>query len=95
MDAKKMDVFNDAQIQMPGQYVAEKTQELQVMMQQQQQLASAQQMQQSMGGAPGSEGGAAATQGTPPNTGVGGNAKVQGKELLDESLPGAGGGGYS
>ena len=95
MDAKKMDVFNDAQIQMLGQYVAEKTQELQVMMQQQQQLASAQQMQQSMGGAPGSEGGAAATQGTPPNTGVGGNAKVQGKELLDESLPGAGGGGYS
>ena len=95
MDAKKMDVFNDAQIQMLGQYVAEKTQELQVMMQQQQQLASAQQMQQNMGGAPGSEGGAAATQGTPPNTGVGGNAKVQGKELLDESLPGAGGGGYS
>lgn len=99
MDAQKMDALSEAQVQMLGQYTAEKVQELQVMMQQQQMMANAAQMQQGMGGGPGAEGGQAATQGTPPNTGVGGNAKVQGNELLDESLPGAGGGanggGYS
>lgn len=90
-DATKMDALDDMQIQMLGQYTAEKVQELQQMMQQQQLMVNAAQMQQGMGGAPGDSGGAAATS-APPNLGVGGNPKVQGKEYLDESLPGAGGG---
>lgn len=97
-DAQKMDALSDAQVQLLGQYTASKVQELQAMMQQQELMANAAQMQQGIGQAPGQAGGAVATQGTPPNTGVGGNAKVQGQEMLDESLPGAGGGangGYS
>jgi hypothetical protein len=86
-----MDQLTEGQAAMLGQYVAMKMQEMQQMMAQQQMLANAAQMQQGMGGAPGQEAGQATAQG-PPNPGVAGNAKVQGKELLDESLPGAGGG---
>lgn len=91
-DKDNLEHFTEPQIQMLGQYAATRVSEMQQKMAQQQMLANAQQMQQSMGGGPGQDAGKAAASGTPPNTGPGGNAKVQGGELLDESLPGAGGG---
>ncbi len=92
-EQEKMDTLTPQQSAMLGQYAAQRVHEFQQAMAQQQMMQNAQQMQQGMGGAPGQEAGQTATEaGTPPNTGVGGNAKVQGKEYLDESLPGAGGG---
>lgn len=92
-DKDNMEMLSPQQSQLLGQYAAQRVAEFQQKMEQQQMMANAQQMQQSMGGAPGQEAGQQAAEGgTPPNTGVGGNAKVQGKEYLDESLPGAGGG---
>jgi hypothetical protein len=88
-----MDQLLQGQAAMLGQYVGQKMQEMQQMMEQQQMMANAATMQQGMGTAPGQAAGQAAAQ-APPNTGVAGNAKVQGKELLDESLPGAGGGQF-
>ena len=82
---ENLDVLTPAQIQMLGQYVAVRVQEFQQMMAQQQMLqnaALAQKQAQSGGG----EG---APAGIPPDVGPGGNAKVEGGELLDESLPGA------
>jgi len=91
-DKKNMDLLTPSQVQMLSQYSAERVSELQQQMQQQQLMANAALMQQSMGGGEGQEAGKAATASNPPNTGPGGNAKVQGNEMLDESLPGAGGG---
>jgi hypothetical protein len=91
-DPANLDHFTPQQARLLGQYAAAKTHDMQQMMQQQQMLENAAQMQQSAGGGPGAQGGKSAAQGTPPNTGVGGNPKVQGREMLDESLPGAGGG---
>lgn len=89
-DPENMKHFTPPQIKMLAQYAANRIQEMQQMQAQQQMLANAASMQQQVGG----QGGAPmqGATGTPPNTGVGGNAKVQGKEMLDESLPGAGGG---
>lgn len=90
-DPKNLEHFTPQQVQLLGQYAATRVSEMQQMMQQQQMMANAQQMQQSMGGGPGQEAGNAAAS-SPPQVGASGNAKVQGKELIDESLPSAGGG---
>lgn len=90
-DPKNMDVFTPTQIQMLGQYAATKVQEMQQALQQQQLMENAAAMQQQLGGGSSGKPGPAAQQG-PPQTGAGGNPPVQGQEMLDESLPGAGGG---
>jgi hypothetical protein len=87
-----LDVFSPQQVQMLAQYAAQRVQEMQQMQEQQTMLQNAAAMQQQMGGGPGQQAGQQAATGTPPNLGVGGNAKVEGKEMIDESLPGAGGG---
>jgi hypothetical protein len=87
--------FTPSQQHMLGQYAAVRVHEMQQQIEQQQMMMQAAQMQQNMGGkAQGSQGGQGGPQGrqAPPSTGPAGNAKVQGKELLNESLPGAGGG---
>jgi len=89
-DKDNLEVFTPQHIQMLGQYAAQRVSEMQQMLQQQQLMQNAAQMQKSMGGGEGQDAGNAAA--NPPNTGPGGNAKVQGGELLDESLPSAGGG---
>ena len=94
-DPKNLEAFTPVQVQLLGQYAATRVTELQQMMQQQQLMANAQQMQQNMNsggnGGGGGKGGQAGNS-APPNTGPGGNAKVQGNELINESLPSAGGG---
>ena len=92
-DPENMKFLTSSQLQMLGQYAAIRTNEMQTLLQQQQMQANAAQMQQAVGGQPqGQLGQPGQAQAAPPNTGPGGNAKVQGGELLDESLPGAGGG---
>jgi hypothetical protein len=90
-DKENLEKFTQNQIQLLGQYAATRVQEMQQQIQQQQLMANAQQMQQTVGGGEGADAGKTAAT-APPNAGPGGNAKVQGQELLDESLPGAGGG---
>jgi hypothetical protein len=93
MVPENFSALTPGQAHLLGQYAAAKTQELQQQIQQQQMMQNAAMMQQSVGGQgqPGKPG--QSPSGTPPpNTGPGGNAKVQGNELMDESLPGAGGG---
>lgn len=90
-DKANMEVLSSQQQGMLGQYAAQRVHEFQVLQQQQMMMANAQAMQQQMGG-PGHGKGGPPPQGGPPNTGPGGNAPVQKNELLDESLPGAGGG---
>jgi hypothetical protein len=91
-----MEIFTQQQVAMLGQYAAQRVQEMQQALQQQQMMENAAAMQQGMGsggqagvgaGKPGPEG-----QQAPPNTGPGGNPPVNGREMLDESIPGAGGG---
>jgi len=97
-DPANLDVFTPMQTQMLGQYAATRVAEMQQMLEQQKMMENAAAMQQQLGGGPGAAGGKQATQpgpqaqGGPPNVGPGGNPPVQGKEMLDESLPGAGGG---
>lgn len=89
-DAEKIDTLTQAQVEMLAQYVAQVIQKMQLQQQQQQLMANAAAMQSKMGGQGGKPG--PPGQGAPPNMGPGGNPPVQGKEMLDESLPGAGGG---
>jgi len=75
-----------------GVYAGQVQAEMQQLMQQQQMMAQAQAMQQQLqggeqGGKPGPEG-----ETSPGSQGPSGNAPIQGRELTDESLPGAGGG---
>lgn len=88
-DQKNMELLEDWQQKVLAQYVAIKVQEMQQMLQQQQLMQNADQFAQGnqSPGMPGPK-----PQTTPPNMGAGGNPQVQGRELLDESLPGAGGG---
>jgi len=91
-DKKNLDNFTEFQIRMLGQYAATRVAEMQQMIQQQQLMSNAAAMQQSVGGQqPGQQAGNVAAS-SPPNPGASGNAPVQGKELIDESLPSAGGG---
>jgi hypothetical protein len=80
--------------QLLGQYAATKVAELQQQQAQQQMMANAQQMQQQMqGGGQGGQPGAKPKGGNPPPPqGAAGNPPVSGREMLNESLPGAGGG---
>lgn len=84
-----MKFLPDWQQKMLAQYVAMKVQEMQQQMQQQQMMQNAQafSQQNQQPGQPGPK-----PQTAPPNMGPGGNPKTQGRELLNESLPGAGGG---
>lgn len=88
-DPENLDKFTPQQVTMLAQYSANRIQEYHRMLEQQMMMQNAASMQQQVGGqgTPGPAG-----QGAPPNTGVGGNPPVQGQEMLDESLPGAGGG---
>lgn len=88
-DPENLNVFTEQQTRMLGQYAAARVAEMEQMLQQQQMMENAAMMQKQVGGS-GTTGPAA--QQAPPNTGVGGNPPVQGREMLDESLPGAGGG---
>ncbi|MCI0553273.1 MAG: hypothetical protein L0287_20180, partial [Anaerolineae bacterium] len=82
--------FTPQQARMLGQYAAKRVAEYQARIQQQMLMQLAGQFNQDRkGGAPTSPG----QPGNPPTMGPGGNASVQGQELLNESLPGAGGGG--
>lgn len=85
-DKKNMEMFTAMQVALLGQYTAVRIQEMQQMLEQQQAMANAAMMQQSAGpeGKPGPAG-----QASPPNTGMGGNPQTQGREMIDESLPGA------
>ena len=83
-----INALTPSQTRMLGQYAAARMQEMMQLMEQQQMLANAAAFQQQQGQGQGGPQGQAA----PPNTGPGGNAPVQKNELLDESLPGAGGG---
>jgi hypothetical protein len=93
-DPKNFEHMTPNQISMLGQYSAIRIQELQQQMAQQQMMQNAAAMQQQVGGGQEGKGGKSGppAQGAPPNTGVGGNPPVNGREMLDESLPGAGGG---
>lgn len=96
-DPENLNHLSPSEARMLGQYAASRVAEMEQMLQQQQLLQNAAAMQQQSGG-PGAAGGAQATkpgpegQQAPPNTGVGGNPPVRGREMLDEALPGAGGG---
>lgn len=90
-DAEKIDTLTKAQVEMLAQYTAQVIQKMQMQMQQQQLMANAAAMQQQVGGQQGGKPGPPG-EGAPPNMGPGGNPPVQGQEMLDESLPGAGGG---
>ena len=84
---EKLNLMSPEMAGLFGQYAAQKVAELQKMIEQQQLMASmaefAKQGQgQQQSGPPGAS--------TPPNAGPGGNAPVQGGELLDETLQGAG-----
>lgn len=93
-DAGNMEHFSPMQVQMLAQYTAQRIQEMQQIMAQQQMMQNAAAMQKQVGGQGGGQPGQPGPPGqqAPPNTGVGGNPPVNGRELLDESLPGAGGG---
>jgi transcription initiation factor TFIID subunit TAF12 len=88
---ENLKVLTQAQQQLLGQYAAQRVQEMQQLIQQQQMQANAAAMQQQMqgGGQPGAK---PSGKNPPPNTGPGGNPPVNKNEMLDESLPGAGGG---
>lgn len=92
-DPDNLEHLSPQQVSMLSQYTAQRIHEMQQIMAQQQMLQNAAQMQQQVGG----QGGQAGQPGPPgqqatPNTGPGGNPPINGRELLDESLPGAGGG---
>lgn len=93
-EPENIKAFTPGQMQMLSQYAAQRIQEYQQQLAQQQMMANAEAMQKQVGGGQEGKGGqpGPAAQGAPPNTGVGGNPPVRGRELLDESLPGAGGG---
>ena len=93
-DPNNIEAFTPEQVKMLSGYSAQRIQEMQQMMAQQQMMQNAVAMQSQIGGGQEGKGGKSGppSQGTPPNTGVGGNPPVNGREMLDESLPGAGGG---
>ena len=94
-DPKNMQSFESYQVTMLAQYTSEKIMQMQQMQAQQQMLQAAAQMQQQQGQGGGGQQGKPGpkAQQAPPNTGVGGNPPVSGREMLDESIPGAGGAG--
>lgn len=83
-------ILTESQARLLGQYAAVKITEMQQKLQRQQMMenAAAFQQQNNQPGQPGPKGAV-----NPPNTGPGGNPKVNKNELLNESLPSAGGGG--
>jgi hypothetical protein len=91
---ENLEHFAPAQVQMLSTYAAQRIQEMQQILAQQQMLANAAAMQSQVGGGQEGKGGKPGPPGqaAPPKTGPAGNPPVNGGELLDESLPGAGGG---
>ena len=82
--------FTDNQAKLLGQYTAMRVAEFQEAQRQQQMMIAAEQFQSQIAssGPPGAK-----SQSAPPNLGPGGNPSVQSGELLNETLPSAGGGG--